>query len=101
MWVAATLAAVPASVTLWSVGAQAWCGEEIYDTPPGSTGDALCNALVEPVVPWALLAAIPFLVVVVGGLAGIRRRDRRLFVLSLGLPFLLVVVAVMATLAAF
>ena len=91
--------AIPASVLLWFVGGMASCGEEVYDTPPGSTGDTLCQTLVKPVAPWLLLAALPFAMVLVGGFVGIRRRNRRLFVAALTVPFVLVVIAVFATLA--
>jgi hypothetical protein len=99
VWAAAALAAVPASVVVWFVGGQAWCGEEVYDTPPGTVSDTLCSTLVEPVVPWAILAAAPFVVVVAAGLLALRRRDQRLFVLAITLPFVFVVGAVLASLA--
>jgi hypothetical protein len=73
---------------------------EDYDTPPGSVGDTLCTALVEPIVPWALLASAPFLAALVGGFVGIRRRNRRLFVLARSAPFVVVGLAVFAMLAA-
>ena len=44
-----------------------FCGEEDYNTPPGSVGDTLCTTLVHPIIPWASLAAIPFLIAAVGG----------------------------------
>lgn len=91
--------AIPASVLLWFVGGMASCGEEVYDTPPGSTGDTLCQTLVMPVAPWLLLAALPFAMVLAGGFVGIRRRNRRLFVAALTVPFVLVVIAVFAMLA--
>ena len=83
---------------LWLVGGMASCGEEDYDTPPGSIGDTLCQTLVEPVVPWLLLAALPFVIALAGGFVGIRRRNRRLFAAALTAPFVLVVVGVLATL---
>lgn len=98
-WAVAALAAVPASVAVWFLGGQSWCGEEVYDTPPGSVRDTLCSTLVEPVVPWAVVAAVPFVVVVGGGLLALHRRDARLFVLAITLPFVLVVAAVSAVLA--
>jgi hypothetical protein len=101
LWAAVTLMAIPASALLWFVGAMSSCGEEDYDTPSGSVGDRLCQTLVEPVVPWLVLAALPFVMVLVGGLIGIRRRNRRLFVAALTVPFVLVVIAVCATLAVF
>ena len=98
-WIAATIGALLASAALWLVAGQTWCGEETYDTPPGSTGDALCEAMVRPVVPWAVLAALPFLLALVGGFVGIRKRNRRLFRLALSMPFVVAAVAVFATLA--
>lgn len=100
-WLVASFAAVPASAILWYVTGEAWCGEETYDTPAGSAGDALCTTLVKPVVPWVLLGSLPFLLALVGGLVGIRRRNRGLYVFSLVAPFVLVAFAVFATLAAF
>lgn len=98
LWAAAMLLAIPASVLLWFVGGMASCGEEAYDTPLGSTGDTFCKTLVEPVVPWLVLAALPFVIVLAGGLVGIRRRSRRLFAAALAVPFVLVVVGVLAAL---
>ena len=100
VWVVAALAAAPASIVLWFVGGQSWCGEEVYDTPPGSVGDTLCSTLVEPVLPWALLAALPFVLVVAGGLIALHRRDGRLFALAIALPFVFVAAVVLAALAA-
>jgi hypothetical protein len=101
VWVIGTVAAVPASVVLWFVGGYAFCGMEVYDTPPGSVGDTLCTALVKPIVPWALLASVPFLAAIVGGFLGIRLRSRGLFVLALSAPFVVVGFAVFATPAIF
>ena len=99
LWLFAVLAAVPASAVLWFVGAGSWCGEETYDTPPGSAGDALCTRLVEPIVPWASLAAIPFLVVLIGGFVAIRRRRPGLFLFAVSAPFAFISFVVFATLA--
>jgi hypothetical protein len=66
-----------------------FCGEEVYDTPPGSTGDALCRAFVEPVWPLALAASTPTLLALVGGFLGLRLRRPRLFRFSLVAPFAL------------
>jgi hypothetical protein len=98
LWAAVTLLAIPASVVFWLVGGMASCGEEDYDTPPGSIGDTLCQTLVEPVVPWLLLAALPFVIALAGGFVGIRRRNTRLFAAALTVPFILIVVAVLAML---
>ena len=99
LWVIAVLAAVPASAVLWFVEGQAWCGEETYNTPPGSTGDALCTRLVEPIVPWASLAATPLLVAAIGGVLAIRLRRRGLFLAVISAPFAFVVLALLMTLA--
>jgi hypothetical protein len=61
LWIVVTSATVPASAWLWLIGGMSTCGEEVYDTPPGSVGDTLCSALVRPVAPWALIASIPTL----------------------------------------
>jgi integral membrane sensor domain MASE1 len=45
------------SYVVWWFWGMGFCGEEVYDTPPGSTGDTLCGALIEPVWPWALVAS--------------------------------------------
>ena len=99
LWAAVTLLAIPASVLLWFVGGMASCGEEEYNTPPGSAGDTLCQTLVKPLIPWLLFAALPFAMVLIGGFVGIRRRNSRLFVAALTVPFVLVAIAVFATLA--
>jgi hypothetical protein len=101
LWAALTLAAVPASALLWFFGAQGLCGEEVYDTPPGSTGDALCQTLVEPVAPWLVLSALPLAIVLLGGFAGIRLGSSRLFLIALTAPFVVVLVAVFTLLALF
>ena len=100
-WVAAMLVLVPVCAFFWLVGGGAFCGEEVYDTPPGSVGDSLCNALVEPVVPWAAIAAAPFGLAAAAGRVAIRRRDRRLLLVALIAPFVLVAAAVVGLLAAF
>jgi hypothetical protein len=99
LWLFAVLAAVPASAVLWFVGAGVSCGEETYDTPPGSVGDALCTRLVEPIFPWASMAAIPLLVVAIGGVIAIRLRRRGLLLAALSAPFVFVAFAVFAMLA--
>jgi hypothetical protein len=100
-WVGATIALVPASFLLWMIGAQASCGEEIYDTPPGSLGDRACNALVEPIVPWALMAAVPLGVGLVAGFAAIGTKHRGLLLFATVTPLSLVVLAIFAALAFF
>ena len=101
VWIVATVAAVPASAVLWFVGGMSFCGEEDYNTPPGSVGDTLCTTLVHPIIPWASLAAIPFLIAAVGGFVGIRQRKAGLFQLAVSAPFVVVVLAVFAVLAIF
>ncbi len=81
------------------VGGNSFCGEEDYDTPPGSIGDALCTTLVHPVVPWASLAAVPVVLAAVGGFVAIRRRKESLFLIAVCAPFVLVVLVVFAVLA--
>ena len=96
-----TLAAAAGSAFLWFVGGQGMCGEEVYDTPPGSAGDTLCQSLVGPVAPWAAIAALPLMLAAIGGLIAIGLESRRLFFVALVAPLLLVVVGVLATLALF
>jgi hypothetical protein len=66
-----------------------FCGEEVYNTPPGSMGDALCTALIEPVWPWALVASTPTLLAVIGGFLGLRARNPRVFRFSLLAPWVI------------
>lgn len=99
IWVLGTLAMFPASLFLWFVGGTSACGEEVYDTPPGSVGDSMCRALVDPVAPWALLASTPLVIVAVGGFIALRRESRRLFVLSLAVPTLLILGGVLTATA--
>jgi hypothetical protein len=101
IWVLATLAMFPASLFLWFVGGTSACGEEVYDTPPGSLGDAMCQALVDPVAPWALLASTPLVIVALGGFIALRRENRRLFVLSIAVPVLLILGGVLVATALF
>jgi hypothetical protein len=100
-WALVMVAMVPASAFLWFVGGVAACGEEAYDTPPGSLGDSLCSALVEPVVPWAALAAAPLALGLIAGLIGLRQGSRRLVVIGTALPPLLIVLGVFCLLAVF
>jgi hypothetical protein len=88
-WVFGTLATVPVSYVVWWFWGMGFCGEEVYDTPAGSTGDALCSALIEPVWPWALVAATPTLLALVGDLVSLRLRNQRLYQFSLLAPFAL------------
>jgi hypothetical protein len=57
--VTGTFGSLLVSYFVWWFWGMGFCGEETYDSPPGSTADALCQALVRPVWPWALLAATP------------------------------------------
>lgn len=86
LWVFGTVATLPVSYVVWWFWGMGFCGEEVYDTPPGSTGDALCGALVKPVWPWALVASTPTLLTLVGGFVGLLRHDRLLFQFSLVAP---------------
>jgi hypothetical protein len=88
LWVFGTVATLPVSYVVWWFWGMGFCGEEVYDTPPGSS-DALCAALIKPVWPWALVASIPTLLALVGGFFGLRLRDQRLFRFSLLAPFAL------------
>src|SRR3954447_2477952 len=100
LWVVVTLATVPASCLVWLIGGMGMCGEEDYNTPPGSVGDSLCSSLVHPIVPWAILAAMPtVLTAVVGFLDTRRQRHRNLFFL-LAATYLLAGLIVFASLAA-
>jgi hypothetical protein len=101
LWIVVTSATVPASAWLWLIGGMSTCGEEVYDTLPGSVGDTLCSALVRPVVPWALIASIPTLLAAVGGFVSIRLRRRDLFLFALAAPFAIVVIATSSLTAIF
>jgi hypothetical protein len=92
-WVLCTAATLPVSYVLWWFWGMGFCGEEVYDTPPGSTGDALCGVLVDPVWPWALVASTPTLLALVGGFVGLRLRNPRLFRFSVVAPFALGILA--------
>jgi len=100
-WLLATLGMLPASALLWLVGGMSACGEEDYSTPPGSLGDWMCRALVDPVAPWAIIASTPLLIVAVGGYVAIRRQSRRLFAVAMALPLLLVAGGLFAATAVF
>jgi hypothetical protein len=89
LWTVGVVATVPISLFMWWFWGMGFCGEEVYDTPPGSTGDALCSAFVEPVWPLALAASTPTLLALVGGFLGLRLRRPRLFRFSLVAPFAL------------
>src|SRR5215218_10424428 len=88
IWGVVTLLTVPVSFILWWVGGTAMCGEEVYNPPPGSAGDSLCDALVKPGAPSAALAAIPTLLAAARGFATLRLASRRMFVISPTAPFL-------------
>jgi hypothetical protein len=100
-WLVAVVALVPASVALWWIGGMAACGEEVYDTPPGSFGDRVCATLVKPVVPWAALTAVPLAVALVVGAIALRGGNRRLLQVAIAVPILLIVGGVFAFLAVF
>jgi hypothetical protein len=94
LWVIGTIGALPVSYLVWWFWGAGFCGEELYDTPRGSTGDALCEALIRPVWPWALVAATPTLLALVGGLSGLVLHRHRLFSFSLVAPVVLGVLTV-------
>src|ERR1051325_2877302 len=71
LWFVGTVGSVAVSCLVWWFWGQSFCGEEAYDSPPGSTRYALCPALVDPVWPWALLSAIPTILTLVGGCLGL------------------------------
>jgi hypothetical protein len=77
------------------------CGEEIGDAPPGSLGDRACNALVDPVVPWAALSAVPLGIAIVVGAIALRRGSRSLLRVAIAVPMVLIVGGVFAFLAVF
>jgi len=86
---------------LWFVGGMGACGMEAYDTPPGSAGDQVCARLVEPVWPWAALAASPLALGLVLGLLALNTGSRRLLVFATCLPLALVVLALLGAGALF
>jgi hypothetical protein len=92
LWAFGSVATVPVSYAVWWVWGMGFCGEEVYDTGPGSSGDALCRALVEPVWPWAVVASTPTLLALIGGFLGLRLRNRGLLRFSLLAPLALGVV---------
>jgi hypothetical protein len=92
--VVGTLGSVAISSLVWWFWGSAFCGEEVYDSPPGSTGDGLCRALVHPVWPWALVAAIPTILALVGGCLGLVLRRPRLYSFSLVAPVAIGVLSV-------
>ncbi len=99
VWAAVTLVSVPAAALFWFVAGTAACGEELYDTPPGSLGDDFCTTVVQPVVPWIAVAGIPVLVPALGGVVAMQIRSRRLFVAALAAPFVLVTAGTVVALA--
>ena len=86
LWVVGTIGSVVVSYLVWWFWGMGFCGEEGYDTPPGSTGDRLCQALIHPVWPWALVSAVPTIITLVGGCLGLVLRRPRLYSLSLLAP---------------
>lgn len=86
LWIVGTVGSIFVSYLVWWFWGMSFCGEEDYDSPPGSTGYALCRALVHPVWPWALVSAIPTVLALVGGLLGLVLRRPRLFRFSLLAP---------------
>jgi hypothetical protein len=89
-WIFIALAALPASALLWLGGGWGFCGTDT--TEPGVVGDWACERLVHPVAPWALIAAMPLAILLVGGHVGLQRKSWRLFAYSvIGAPLLLVI----------
>jgi hypothetical protein len=86
LWAVGSIGSVAVSYFVWWFWGSGFCGEEAYDSPPGSTGHALCRAFVDPVWPWALVAAIPTIVALVGGCLGLVLRRPRLYRFSLVAP---------------
>ena len=86
LWIAGMGGSVVVSYVVWWFWGWGFCGEDAYESPPGSTGRALCEALVHPVWPWALVSATPALLAFVGGLLGIVLRKPHLFGFSLVAP---------------
>ena len=101
LWALSLAVLFPASLLLWFVGGTAACGMEVYDTPPGSTGDHFCTHLVDPVWPWAALAASPLALGLALGLLALKKRSRWLLALAACLPFALVLLGVFGALALF
>lgn len=93
-WILLILGSLPASVLLWFIGGYSFCGTDT--TEPGEVGDWACGALVEPVVPWVLIAATPLLSLVAGGLVALRRESWRLFALAVVGPPLAIAGAYLA-----
>jgi hypothetical protein len=87
LWLCGTVATLPVSYVVWWFWGMGFCGEEVYDTPPGSTGDAICAAMIEPVWPWALVASTPTLLALVGGFVALQLRSPRLLRFALLAPF--------------
>jgi hypothetical protein len=100
-WVVAVTALAPASLVLWWFGGMAMCGEEIYDTPPGSFGQRACDALVHPVVPWVAISSVPAAGALALGAIALHRRSARLLKVAIAVPFLLIVCAIFTFLAVF
>lgn len=98
-WYVALAASLLGSGFLWMTGGYSACGMEVYDTPPGSLRDSFCNTLVEPVVPWASLAALPFALSLLGGVVALRRGSGWLLTIATWLPLALAVSGILAWLA--
>jgi hypothetical protein len=86
-WAFLAFAALAISGLVWFVGGYAFCGTDT--TEPGAFGDWACKSLVRPVVPWLLIAATAFTIVLLGGHIGLKRKSWGLFALSvIGAPLL-------------
>jgi hypothetical protein len=92
-WIVGTLATLPASASLWFVGAMSAGGGEDYDPPaPG---------IVDPGIPgvWVAIALVPTWLALGGGFLAIRREWGGLFVFSLTAPYVVALLGVFAILA--
>ena len=89
-WIVLIAMGLYATFHVWFGGAYWLCGT---DTTYAAFGEDACDALVEPMVPWAAIAATPLLILVVGGRIALRRQDRRLFAVSLIVPTVLLLLA--------
>jgi hypothetical protein len=89
-WVFVLFAVLLITGLAWVVGGYTFCGTDTSE--PGAFGDRACESLVRPVVPWLLIVATPFTIVLVGGHLGLKRKSWGLFALCvIGAPLLLLI----------
>jgi hypothetical protein len=98
-WVFVVFGALPPSGLVWIAGAYAFCGTDT--TEPGVFGDWACERLVHPFAPWALIAATPLTILLVGGHVSLQRKSWRLFAYSVIGPSLLLVIGFFTLMAVF